>query len=292
MTIPESVQLIIRAGSLSEDSGEVLRARDGRADQDHRPGRDDDPPVGPRARARHRDRDRRRAPRGEVPRGSVQPVRAPAAHAGPADPPRAAGAARPAWVEQTSPTSTCWCSRETLQRLAEHVAKLSGTRLPSGETWRPACHRRLAAAHGDDPFRHICPPLHLLGGRRRWLCLDYRPGHSRAAVFLAGPRDREPARAGRTRPTQRVSTARGQADHDGPPAAAGCRRSGTAPAAAQPAAAARTGNQAAAARRRRNPFAAPALVGRHGCGPGAAGRSRGAGAERRDQADPDRSGRV
>ena len=72
-----------------------VRARDGRADRDHRPRRDDDPAVRARARARHRDRDRRRSSRGEAPRGPVQPVRAPAAHPRPEDRAGRARAARP-----------------------------------------------------------------------------------------------------------------------------------------------------------------------------------------------------
>ncbi len=113
MTIPEAVQLIIRAGSLADavdvdgsaagrgrgaggrsrwplgsQSSERrgVRARDGIPDPDHRASRDDDPAFGPRARARHRDRDRRRASRREVPRGPLQPLRAPAADARSEDP--------------------------------------------------------------------------------------------------------------------------------------------------------------------------------------------------------------
>ena len=70
-----------------------VRAGDGRLDQDHRACRDDDPALGARARARHRDRDRRRPSGGEVPRGPVQPLRAPAADAGATDPARPARAA-------------------------------------------------------------------------------------------------------------------------------------------------------------------------------------------------------
>ena len=100
MTIPEAVQLIIRAGSLSDAASGAdgerpgVRARDGRPDQDRRPRRDDDPPVGSGARARHRDRDRRRAPRREVPRGPVQPLRAAAADGRSEDRSRRARAAR------------------------------------------------------------------------------------------------------------------------------------------------------------------------------------------------------
>ncbi len=65
-----------------------IRARDGRADQDRRARRDDDPPVGPRARPRHRDRNRRLAGRREVPGGAAEPLRARAADAGAEDHPR------------------------------------------------------------------------------------------------------------------------------------------------------------------------------------------------------------
>ena len=75
MTIPEAVQLIIRAGSLEATPGRApLRARDGRAGRDHGAGRADDPALRPRARARHRHRGRGPPPGREAARGAVQPV--------------------------------------------------------------------------------------------------------------------------------------------------------------------------------------------------------------------------
>ena len=76
MTIPEAVQLVIRAGSLTERSGEVFVLEMGEPIKIVDARRDDDPPVRARARPRHRDRDRRRARRREVPGGAPQPLRA------------------------------------------------------------------------------------------------------------------------------------------------------------------------------------------------------------------------
>ena len=50
MTIPEAVQLVIRSGSLAQRR-RGLRARDGRAGEDHRPRPRHDPALGPGARA-------------------------------------------------------------------------------------------------------------------------------------------------------------------------------------------------------------------------------------------------
>ena len=94
MTIPEAVQLVIRAGSLAPGRRGV-RARDGRARPDHRPGRGHDPLLGPGAGARHRDRDRRPAARREAARGPVQRLRAPRADTGAEDPAGAPARRRP-----------------------------------------------------------------------------------------------------------------------------------------------------------------------------------------------------
>ncbi len=70
MTIPESVQLIIRAGDLAS-GGETYRARDGRAGEDHRPRAQHDQALRPGRRTRYLDRDRRPAARREAARGAV-----------------------------------------------------------------------------------------------------------------------------------------------------------------------------------------------------------------------------
>ena len=70
MTIPEAVQLIIQAGAIG-GRGAGLRARHGRAGEDHRPRRHDDPALGQGAGAGHRGRVRRRAARREAARGAV-----------------------------------------------------------------------------------------------------------------------------------------------------------------------------------------------------------------------------
>ena len=148
MTIPEAVQLIIRAGSLSEAQRRAVRARDGRAGQDHRAGGDDDPPLRARARARHRDRDRRRATRGEAPRGPVQPVRASAADARPEDrraPQR--DPVDPAWVERTFTELNLLVLEDDAAALAQHVARLAARApRPLEGRRRPAWRRRLGRA--------------------------------------------------------------------------------------------------------------------------------------------------
>ena len=80
MTIPEAVQLVIRAGSLG-DGRRGLRPRDGRAGLDHAARPRHDRALGARARARHRHRGRRPPPGREAARGPVQPLRAPPADA-------------------------------------------------------------------------------------------------------------------------------------------------------------------------------------------------------------------
>ena len=76
MTIPEAVQLVIQAGDLGGRLGGRLRARDGRAGADPRPGAQHDHPGRIRARGRRGDRVRRAAAGREDPRGALQPRRA------------------------------------------------------------------------------------------------------------------------------------------------------------------------------------------------------------------------
>ncbi|MEJ7716190.1 MAG: polysaccharide biosynthesis protein [Thermoleophilaceae bacterium] len=110
MTIPEAVQLIIRAADLvpipsgarrrgaakpraprisgrppSPAARPDVRARDGRPRQDRGAGPQHDPAVGQGARRGHRDRDRGPPARGEDPRGAVRARRAPGADARRAD---------------------------------------------------------------------------------------------------------------------------------------------------------------------------------------------------------------
>ncbi len=93
MTIPEAVQLVIRAGSLGE-GGELFVLQMGEPVSIMQLARDMIELSGLRARARHRDRGRR-APAGrEAARGAVQPLRAPQAHARRQDHPRAPRSAR------------------------------------------------------------------------------------------------------------------------------------------------------------------------------------------------------
>src|ERR1700712_5037116 len=66
MTIPEAVQLVIRAGDIGAGKGRGLRPRQGRAGEDRRPRPQHDPPGRLRAGHRHRDRVHQAAPRGEA----------------------------------------------------------------------------------------------------------------------------------------------------------------------------------------------------------------------------------
>ncbi len=117
MTIPEAVQLVIRAGSLGESSGEVYVLEMGEPVSILELAAPDDPPVGPGARPRHRDRDHRRPPGREILRGAVRRPRARAADAGPADHARRSRSARSRpGSSRSSPTSTCSCSRATPRR--------------------------------------------------------------------------------------------------------------------------------------------------------------------------------
>ena len=115
MTIPEAVQLVIQAGDLGGGVGRGVRARDGRAGADPRPGPQHDHARRLRARRRHRDRVHRPAPGREAPRGAVQRRRALAADRGRAD--RARGARRrrstPTGSRRRSTGSRRWSPRAT-----------------------------------------------------------------------------------------------------------------------------------------------------------------------------------
>ena len=96
MTIPEAVQLVIRAGDIGAGKGEVFVLDMGEpvkiVDLAHNMIR----LAGLRAGARHRDRVHRAAAGGEAARGAVRPGRERAADRGEADPPGGArDAARP-----------------------------------------------------------------------------------------------------------------------------------------------------------------------------------------------------
>ena len=70
MTIPEAVQLIIQAGAIGRERGD-LRPRHGPAREDHRPRTQHDPAVGQGAGRRHPGRVHRRSPGREAPRGAL-----------------------------------------------------------------------------------------------------------------------------------------------------------------------------------------------------------------------------
>ena len=145
MTIPEAVQLVIRAGSLGARRRGV-RARHGRAGRDHRPRAADDRALGPRARARHRDRaSSARAPARSSTRSSS--TRSSARSRPPAEKILLA-AARPdghaRGSRRSSTRSRCSCSRPTRRALAEKVAQLIAMRVqaPVGVRGLIDCRRR------------------------------------------------------------------------------------------------------------------------------------------------------
>ena len=129
MTIPEAVQLIIRAGSLREGSGEVFVLEMGEPVKIIDLAETMIRALRARARARHRDRDRRRAARREVPRGPVQPIRASRSR----PPPRRSCAPT---ASRSTPRGWRRPSREInllvlegdAAGLAEHVARARATR--------------------------------------------------------------------------------------------------------------------------------------------------------------------
>ena len=67
---------------------------------------------------------------------------------------------------------------------------------PAPVIWTPGSPRRLRRAHGVDAVRAVGAQLHLVGRRRRRVRRDHRAGDPRAAVFRPRARDGEPARAG------------------------------------------------------------------------------------------------
>ena len=85
MTIPEAVQLIIRAGSLGDASGEVYVLEMGEPIPDRRAGRDDDSLSGLEPETDIAIEIVGARPGEKVPRGALQPLRAPATDAGPED---------------------------------------------------------------------------------------------------------------------------------------------------------------------------------------------------------------
>ena len=267
MTIPEAVQLVIRAGSLTERSGEVYVLEMGDSVKiielaetmirlsGLEPERDIAIEiVGARPGEKfHEDLFN------PYERPQPTPVqRILRAQRAPLDP--AVGGADLRRHQSAGPGGRCGGARRT---------RLQAVGYPSGgrRIWRP--DRSVdCAPMANLPLRLICPPLHRLGGRRRRFCRDHRTGDPRAAVFRAGSRDRQPARAGlRGRPAR--AAARGAFDRPGPPAGA---------AAAQAVPAARAGAVRAPA-----PGSGARVRGCRGDGPRAASRRCGAGAERGHQ---------
>ncbi|MBK8294042.1 MAG: polysaccharide biosynthesis protein [Solirubrobacterales bacterium] len=72
MTIPEAVQLVIRAADTGNNPGRCLRPRHGRPDQDRRPRREHDQAGRPRTGEGHRDRVHRPASGREAPRRALR----------------------------------------------------------------------------------------------------------------------------------------------------------------------------------------------------------------------------
>ena len=196
MTIPEAVQLIIRAGSLREGSGQVFVLEMGEpvrivelAETMIRlsglePERDIAIEiVGARPGEKfHEDLFN--------PYERMQPT------PGAEDPARRARAARPGVGRgDASRRSTCSCSR-AMPPGSPSTSRNSRAAGPAGRRAQaPGSPRRLRAQHGVDSVRFLGPPLHQLGGRRRRLRLDHRAGHPDPAVFRAGTGDRVAARA-------------------------------------------------------------------------------------------------
>ena len=116
MTIPEAVRLVLQAGSHGRGRRD-LRARHGRAGAHRRHGARDDPPLGPRARPRHRDRLHRRATRREArTRSSSTRAKRSCRPTTPRSRWRCAGRCRAASSNRSSPRSATRCSRTTSKR--------------------------------------------------------------------------------------------------------------------------------------------------------------------------------
>ena len=100
MTIPEAVQLVIRAGRHRRRQGRGLRPRHGRTGEDRRSRQQHDPARRVRARNRHRGRIHQAAPRGEAPRGAVRLRREPRSR------PPQSGSTGPSGKPRSTPTGS------------------------------------------------------------------------------------------------------------------------------------------------------------------------------------------